>query len=142
MNREPFYTYNNKLNINVIKKTLNTKINKIRCDEQKLREIYRNNVKEPNFNIKEWLLNNYISYNDIINNYQLYRDYELLTIIQKLIFEYETNINLHKTHNLKLKNLIEDKNNYIKTLFMIVTILTSILIATFIYICVYFILKI
>jgi hypothetical protein len=130
------------LNINVIKKTLNTKINKIRCDEQKLREIYRNNVNEPNFNIKEWLLNNYISYNDIINNYHLYRDYELLTIIQKLIFEYENNINLHKNHNIQLKNLIEDKNNYIKTLFMIITILASILIATFIYICVYFILKI
>ena len=85
-NKEPYYTYNNKLNISFIKKTLNSKINKIKYDENKLREIYINNLNEPNFNVKEWLLNNYISYNDIVNNYYLYKDYELLCIIQKTIF--------------------------------------------------------
>ena len=139
MNKEPYYTYNNKLNINYIKKSLNLKINKIKYDESKLREIYKNNVNEPNFNIKEWLLNNYITYNDIIHNHCLYKDYELLSIIQKLIFEYDNNINLSKIHNISLVNLIEDKNIYIKNMFLIIIILISLLIAITIYLCSYFI---
>ena len=137
-NKEPYYTYNNKLNISFIKKTLNSKINKIKYDENKLREIYINNLNEPNFNVKEWLLNNYISYNDIVNNYYLYKDYELLCIIQKTIFEYENNINLYRIHNSKMENIIEDKNIYIKYLFMIIIILSSVLIGVLIYLCSYF----
>ena len=131
-NKEPYYTYNNKLNISFIKKTLNSKINKIKYDENKLREIYINNLNEPNFNVKEWLLNNYISYNDIVNNYYLYKDYELLCIIQKTIFEYENNINLYRIHNSKMENIIEDKNIYIKYLFMIIIILSTVLIGVLI----------
>lgn len=141
-NKEPYYTYNNKLNINVIKKSLNSRINKIKYDENKLREIYKNNLNEPNFNVKEWLLNNYVSYNDILNNYYLYQDYELLCIIQKLIFEYENNINLYKIHNAELENVITDKNNNIKYLIMIITILISILIGIIIYLCSYFLVNI
>lgn len=141
-NREPYYLYNNKLNISFIKKCLNSKINKIKYDEDKLKQIYRNNLNEPNFNVKEWLLNNYISYNDIVHNYYLYKDYELLCIIQKLIFEYENNINLHKIHISELNNVIEDKNNIIKYLIVIITILISILIGIMIYLCTYFIVNI
>lgn len=140
-NKEPYYTYNNKLNISFIKKSLNSKIHKIKYDENKLREIYRNNLNEPNFNVKEWLLNNYISYNDIVNNYYLYKDYEFLCIIQKLIFEYENNINLYKIHNNEVEHLIEDKNNYIKYLFMSILILLTILLGIIIFLCSYFIVK-
>lgn len=140
--REPYYTYNNKLNINIIKKTLNLKINKIKCDENKLREIYKNNLNEPNFNVKEWLLNNYISYNDILHNYYLYKDYELLVVIQKLINEYENNINLYKIHNNKIIDLLEEKNNHIKYLFSIIILILSILIGLIIYICSYFLVNI
>lgn len=140
--REPYYTYNNKLNINIIKKTLNFKINKIKCDENKLREIYKNNLNEPNFNVKEWLLNNYISYNDILHNYYLYKDYELLVVIQKLINEYENNINLYKIYNNKIIDLLEEKNNHIKYLYLIIILLLSILIGLIIYICSYFLVNI
>ena len=140
--RETYYTYNNKLNINIIKKTLNLKINKIKCDENKLREIYKNNLNEPNFNVKEWLLNNYISYNDILHNYYLYKDYELLVVIQKLISEYENNINLYKIHNNKIIDLLEEKNNHIKYLFSIIILILSILIGLIIYICSYFLVNI
>ena len=83
-------------------------------------------------------MNNYISYNDIVNNYYLYKDYELLCIIQKTIFEYENNINLYRIHNSKMENIIEDKNIYIKYLFMIIIILSSVLIGVLIYLCSYF----